>query len=65
MPDLTTLTDTELVDLRVAVATEQERRSRLADAPAQIVDLIRSAHAAGVPEADVRAAVDEALAKQP
>ena len=61
MNDLTTLTDDELVDLRVAVAAEQERRSRIADAPAQITELVRSAHAAGVPEDDVRAAVDAAL----
>lgn len=65
MTDLIHLTDDELVELRVSVATEQERRSRLCEAPAQIVDLVRSAHAAGVPEADVRAAVDEALAEQP
>ena len=65
MPDLTALTDDDLDALRVAVLTEQERRARIADAPAQIADLIRSAHAAGVPEADVRAAVDEALTEQP
>ena len=65
MPDLTALTDDELDALRLDVLCEQERRARLCDAPAQITDLIRSAQAAGVPEADVRAAVDEALTEQP
>lgn len=41
--------------------TEQERRQRVADAPAQIEHAIRAAHDAGVTESDLRAAMDAAL----
>lgn len=34
--DLSTLADADLVALRIDVADEQERRNRLADAPAQV-----------------------------
>ncbi|MGX9349393.1 hypothetical protein [Microbacterium sp. KNMS] len=39
MDDLTTLTDTELDELRIAVQTERERREALATIPGQIIDL--------------------------
>ena len=50
IPDLTdaeTWTDADLDRLRVAVLTEQERRTRVAAAPAQLADLTRSAIASG------------------
>lgn len=66
IPDLTdaeTWTDADLDDLRVAVATEQERRARVAAAPAQLADLTRSAIASGCdPQALVDAVTDAATA---
>jgi len=41
MIDLTTLTDTELDQLRVDVAAERERRDRLTQAPAQVAEIAR------------------------
>ena len=50
MPDLTTMTDTDLDALRVQVLTEQERRRLIADAPAKAVALAdRYAAAIGRP----------------
>ena len=37
--DLTTLTDEQLDELRVAILTEQERRANLAQIPATILEL--------------------------
>ena len=66
IPDLTnveTWQDADLDDLRVAVATEQERRARVAAAPAQLADLTRSAIASGCdPQALVDAVTDAATA---
>ena len=66
IPDLTdadTWTDADLDQLRVAAATEQERRTRVAAAPAQLADLTRSAIASGCdPQALVDAVTDAATA---
>ena len=66
IPDLTdaeTWPDADLDALRVAVATEQERRTRIAAAPAQLADLTRSAIASGCdPQALVDAVTDAATA---
>ena len=66
IPDLTnaeTWTDTDLDALRVHVLTEQERRARVAAAPAQLADLTRSAIASGCdPQALVDAVTDAATA---
>ena len=66
IPDLTnveTWTDDDLDALRVAVLTEQERRTRVAAAPAQLADLTRSAIASGCnPQALVDAVTDAATA---
>lgn len=45
--DLTTATDAELDALRIDVLTEQERRSRAEQLPAQLADMARDAVAAG------------------
>ena len=64
IPDLTdteTWPDERLDALRVAVATEQERRARVTAAPAQLADLTRSAIASGCdPQALVDAVTDAA-----
>lgn len=66
LPDLTnteTWPDDDLDNLRVAVATEQERRARVAAAPAQLADLTRSAIASGCdPQALVDAVTNAATA---
>lgn len=66
IPDLTdadTWTDDDLDALRVAVATEQERRARVTAAPAQLADLTRSAIASGCdPQALVDAVTNAATA---
>ena len=66
LPDLTdaeTWPDDDLDRLRVAVAVEQERRSRVAAAPMQLADLTRSAIASGCnPQALVDAVTDAATA---
>ena len=66
LPDLTNTTtwaDADLDALRVAVATEQERRTRVTAAPAQLADLTRSAIASGCdPQALVDAVTDAATA---
>ena len=66
IPDLTaaeTWPDADLDALRVAVATEQERRTRVAAAPMQLADLTRSAIASGCdPQALVDAVTDAATA---
>ena len=66
LPNLTnaeTWTDDDLDALRVAVATEQERRARVAAAPVQLADLTRSAIASGCdPQALVDAVTDAATA---
>ena len=66
IPDLTdaeTWTDERLDALRSAVLTEQERRARVAAAPAQLADLTRSAIASGCdPQALVDAVTDAATA---
>ena len=66
IPDLTdaeTWPDADLDRLRVAVATEQERRARVTAAPAQLADLTRSAIASGCdPQALVDAVTDAATA---
>ena len=64
IPDLTdaaTWTDDDLDALRIAVATEQERRTRVTAAPTQLADLTRSAIASGCdPQALVDAVTDAA-----
>lgn len=66
LPDLTnaeTWPDADLDHLRVAVAVEQERRTRVTAAPAQLADLTRSAIASGCdPQALVDAVTDAATA---
>ena len=66
IPDLTnteTWPDDDLDRLRVAVAVEQERRTRVTAAPAQLADLTRSAIASGCdPQALVDAVTDAATA---
>ena len=66
LPDLTnatTWTDDDLDALRVAVLTEQERRTRVTAAPMQLADLTRSAIASGCdPQALVDAVTDAATA---
>ena len=66
IPDLTdaeTWPDAGLDALRVAVLAEQERRTRVAAAPAQLADLTRSAIASGCdPQALVDAVTDAATA---
>ena len=63
MSDLNTLTDEELVSLRVAVATEQERRARVADAPDALAALARDAKDCGVTAETIRAAVEAGLSE--
>ena len=64
LPDLTNTTtwaDEDLDRLRVAVLTEQERRTRVTAAPMQLADLTRSAIASGCdPQALVDAVTDAA-----
>ena len=58
IPDLTdaeTWTDEDLDQLRVAVVTEQERRTRVTAVPTQLADLTRTAIASGC---DPQALVD-------
>ena len=66
IPDLTdaeTWPDDDLDALRVAVATEQERRTRVTAAPTQLADLTRSAIASGCnPQALVDAVTNAATA---
>ena len=66
IPDLTdadTWADGDLDRLRVAAATEQERRTRVTAAPMQLADLTRSAIASGCdPQALVDAVTDAATA---
>ena len=66
LPDLTNTTtwpDADLDRLRVAALAEQERRTRVAAAPAQLADLTRSAIASGCdPQALVDAVTDAATA---
>lgn len=66
LPDLTNTTawtDDDLDALRVTVATEQERRTRITAAPMQLADLTRSAIASGCdPQALVDAVTDAATA---
>ena len=66
LPDLAnanTWTDADLDALRVAVLTEQERRTRVTAAPTQLADLTRSAIASGCdPQALVDAVTDAATA---
>lgn len=66
IPDLTdaeTWPDNDLDRLRVAVAVEQERRTRVTAAPMQLADLTRSAIASGCdPQALVDAVTDAATA---
>ena len=63
LTDAETWTDADLDALRVAVATEQERRTRVTAAPAQLADLTRSAIASGCnPQALVDAVTDAATA---
>ena len=66
IPDLTNAdawTDEDLDHLRVAVVTEQERRTRVTSAPMQLADLTRSAIASGCnPQALVDAVTDAATA---
>lgn len=66
LPDLTdaeTWTDADLDALRAAVATEQERRTRVTAAPMQLAELTRSAIASGCnPQALVDAVTDAATA---
>lgn len=66
IPDLTdaeTWTGDDLDALRVAVAAEQERRTRVVAAPMQLADLTRSAIASGCnPQALVDAVTDAATA---
>ena len=63
MSDLNTLTDEELVSLRVAVATEQERRARVADALDALAALARDAKDSGVAAETIRAAVEAGLSE--
>lgn len=56
--DLTILTDEELNQYRIDVATEQERRARLAQAPTQIADMARRYVEDGGDIAVVQAAVE-------
>lgn len=66
IPDLTdteTWPEADLDALRVAVLTEQERRTRVTAAPMQLADLTRSAIASGCdPQALVDAVTDAATA---
>lgn len=59
--DLSEYTDEQLADLRVAILTEQERRARVADAPAQITDLIKQAVRSGADPDTIRDAVEDGL----
>lgn len=58
--DLTTLTDDDLGALRVAVATEQERRQAIATIPAQVAQLAGVYTAGGGDPADLRTAIGDA-----
>ena len=57
MPDLTSLSDTELDEQRRAIADETERRQRLALIPAEVARLTAQFHADGGDPADLEAAV--------
>lgn len=56
--DLTALTNEELDQHRVDVANEQERRTRLAQVPTQIADMVRRYVEDGGDIAVVQAAVE-------
>ena len=55
--DLTTLTDTELAAHRIAVITEQERRTNLASIPTQVATLADQFITAGGEQAVLDAAI--------
>ena len=63
--DLRELTDTELDDLRIDVAIEQERRAKIAQLPDQLADMARDAAAAGCDRDELLERVTDALTTEP
>lgn len=61
--DLTTLTDAELDQQRIAALTEQERRSALVNIPAQITQLAATYTAGGGNVEDLSAALNPVVAE--
>lgn len=59
--DLTTLTDDQLDARRIAVLTEQERRSKLAQLPDELAGMARDAAAAGCDSDELLERVTDAL----
>lgn len=59
--DVTTLTDGQLDEQRIAVLSEQERRAKLAQLPDQLADMARDAVAAGCDRDDLIERVTDAL----
>lgn len=62
--DLTTLTDEQLDAQRVAVLTEQERRTKHAQLPDQLANMARDAAAAGCDRDELIGRVTDALTPQ-
>ena len=57
--DLTTLTDEQLDELRVAILTEQERRANLAQIPATISELAAKYKEGGGAQSELLKAVGD------
>lgn len=60
LPDLTTYSDDDLEALRVAVLTEQDRRTKLAQIPQMVTQLTGQFMAAGGAQSVLTAAVTSA-----
>lgn len=61
MIDVTTMTNTQMSDLRLRLLAEQDRRARFEQAPSSIATAVRDAVDVGVTEAVIREAVEAAL----
>lgn len=61
MTALTALTRAELEDLHTSVLAERDRRRRVEHAPEAIATAVGDAARVGIPEVDIREAVDTAL----
>lgn len=60
IPDLATLTDTELGELYTSLTTEQNRRARLAEIPAQVSEMTLQYEADGGSRSELTDAVSSA-----
>lgn len=60
IPDLATLTDTELGELYTSLTTEQNRRARLAEIPARVSEMTLQYEADGGSRSELTDAVSSA-----